>query len=586
MTRSFSITLALLGLALVPVARSETAAWVTRSNQAAQALLDVQTKYQPESSSALGVESHDADVLDLKPRTVQRQEADLGAVVAQYERALKGETDPRMRTDLEILLKSARDQRTSLELNDQLMLPYFDLPQLVFSGFQQLLDARVAKSRYPAALVRLKRYAGTAPGYEPITTLARARIQERLADPKMTFPWSVEVEEELKNQDEYLTGIHDLFQKSGLTGWEKDFATLSEQFAAEGKWVRATVLPRARTTNLLPAAIYADNLKQFGVDMAPAELMDRAFFCFTQTREEMRALGRVLAKQHGWKSDDPRDVIRELKKDRIPDDKMLEVYRARLASIEQIIREQDLITLPQRAAAIRLASPAESASIPAPHLNIPRLLGNTGEPADFVIPTKNPNADPKAVMDDFNYDAVTWDLTSHEARPGHELQFAAMIEQGVTTARAVFAFNSANVEGWALYSESIMKPYLSPEAQMAVLEARLQRCARAFLDPMLNLGLIKPEAAKRFLMDEVVLSEPLAKEEIDRYTFNAPGQATAYFFGYSKLAALRAKTELALGGKFDAHSYHDFLIAQGLLPPALLEKAVMENYVSTRLAAP
>jgi hypothetical protein len=165
-------------------------------------------------------------------------------------------------------------------------------------------------------------------------------------------------------------------------------------------------------------------------------------------------------------------------------------------------------------------------------------------------------------------------------------QLSEALKHGVSTARAVFAFNSANVEGWALYSEAFMKPYLSPEAQLGVLEMRLMRCARAFLDPMVNLGMITPEQVKRILMQEVVLSEPLAKEEVDRYTFTAPGQATSYFFGYSKLEALRARADLALGAKFAPQSYHDFIIAQGLLPPDLLEKAVMDGYVKSQLQVP
>jgi uncharacterized protein (DUF885 family) len=389
----------------------------------------------------------------------------------------------------------------------------------------------------------------------------------------------VEVQEELKNQDQYVSGMRDLLQKSGLKGWEHDFATFSAQITAYGAWVRANVLPRARASNMLPPEIYADNLKNFGVTMDPHELIDRALFSFAQTRDEMQSLSVAVARQRGMQSADYRDVIRELKKAHIPNDRLLEVYRERLVGIEKIVREQHLISLPERAAVIRLATPAESAAIPAPHLSIPRLIGNTGESGEFVLPTANPNAESKAEMDDFNYEAIAWDLTAHEARPGHELQFAAMIEGGVSVARALFAFNSANVEGWALYSEAIMKPYFTPEAQLAVLEARLQRSARAFLDPMLNLGMMKPEDAKHFLMEVVVLSEPLAKEEIDRYTFTAPGQATSYFFGYSKLQALRAKTELALGQKFRPQSYHDFIVAQGLLPPELLEKAVMEGYV-------
>ena len=83
----------------------------------------------------------------------------------------------------------------------------------------------------------------------------------------------------------------------------------------------------------------------------------------------------------------------------------------------------------------------------------------------------------------------------------------------------------------------------------------------------------------RFLMEEVMLSEPMAKQEVDRYTFQAPGQATSYFYGYSRLNALRTRLELALAGRFDRHRYHDFIVAQGPLPFDLLEQAVEEEFL-------
>lgn len=584
MNRLARLVPAVAGLCVASLAWCDTPAWITASNRHAAELLEAFAKYTPENAAGIGVQSHDGEVLDLKPGNVHREEGDMEAAAARLAEARSSETDPRVKQDLEILLKSARDERTTLELRDRLMLPYLDLPQTIYVGYERLLDPRVAKERYPAALLRLKRYIGAQPGYEPIARLARARIEERLDDRALTAPWSVEVEQDLKNQAQYLSGIRDLFQKSGLRGWQRDFATLGEQLDAYAKWVRASVLPRARTTNLLPEAIYADNLKQFGVTMDPRELMDRALFTFAQTRDAMQSLAAGIARQHGWHDSDYRSAIRELKKQRIPNDRLIEVYRERLAGIEKIVRDAHLISLPERAAVIRLATAAETAATPAPHMSIPRLIGNTGEQGEFVLPTSNPNAESKEEMDDFNYDAITWDLTAHEARPGHELQFDAMLEHGVSTARAVFAFNSANVEGWGLYSEAFMLPYLSPEGQLGVLEMRLMRAARAFLDPMLNLGMIKPEEAKRVLMEEVVLSEPLAKEEIDRYTFRAPGQATSYFFGYSKLEALRARAELALGAKFALQPYHDYIIAQGLLPLDLLEKSVMEGYVKPQLA--
>jgi Bacterial protein of unknown function (DUF885) len=559
--------------------------WVAKSNQQATALLEENARYSPESASQFGLERHDAEIFDSKPNTVQRQEADLDAVAAGYERAVAAESDPRVKQDLQILLKSARDQRTTLEVNDRLMLPYFDLPKALFNGFFGLLDPRVAKSRYPAALTRLRRYIGAEHGYQPITTLVEARVNERLGDSSLTGPWTVEVQQHLQNQAEYVKGIHDLFEKSGLKGWQADLQKLSAQLDDYARWVRVTVVPRARPTNRLPPEIYADNLKTFGVTMDPHELMDRALFVFASTRDEMQSLARQIAQQKGLPSTDYHVVLRELKKNRIPNDQLLEVYTSRLGQIESILTTEHLITLPQRKAVIRLASTAESAAQPAPHLNVPRLLGNTGEPGEFILPTSNPNADSKAELDDFNYDAITWSLTAHEARPGHELQFATMLEEGVSTARAVFAFNSANVEGWALYSEAFMKRYLPLDGQLAALQMRLMRAARAFLDPMLNLGLIEPAAAKQILMNEVLLSEPMAKQEVDRYTFNAPGQATSYFFGYTQLEALRARTELAMGSRFNIQAYHDFILRQGLLPSDLLQKAVTEEFVTAPPAA-
>jgi uncharacterized protein (DUF885 family) len=64
----------------------------------------------------------------------------------------------------------------------------------------------------------------------------------------------------------------------------------------------------------------------------------------------------------------------------------------------------------------------------------------------------------------------------------------------------------------------------------------------------------------------------------------APGQAGSYFYGYSRIMQLRAETEIALGDRFDRKAFNDFLLDQGLLPPALLAKAVREEFVPARKA--
>jgi uncharacterized protein (DUF885 family) len=190
---------------------------------------------------------------------------------------------------------------------------------------------------------------------------------------------------------------------------------------------------------------------------------------------------------------------------------------------------------------------------------------------------------PARRLEDFTFDAATWTLTAHEARPGHELQFASMVESGVSLARALFAFNSVNVEGWALYAEAETQPYLPLDGQLIALQFRALRAARAFLDPGLQQGVITLDEARRVLVEEVVLTEANAEQELQRYTFRAPGQATSYFYGYQRLLDLRASTEVALGRRFDRQRFHDYVLAQGVLPPGLLGSLLQAEFIPAEL---
>jgi uncharacterized protein (DUF885 family) len=296
----------------------------------------------------------------------------------------------------------------------------------------------------------------------------------------------------------------------------------------------------------------------------------------------MQTLAPQVAKEKGWTITDYRDVIRELKKEQLVGDAILPHYQARLKELETIIAREKLVTLPTRPARIRLASPAETAASPAPNMRPPRLIGNTGEQGEFVLPLNVPSTDGKTERtDDFTFAAASWTLTAHEARPGHEMQFAGMIESGVSTARALFSFNSTNVEGWGLYAEHIVQPFMPAEGRLISLQHRLLRAARAYLDPDLQAGVVTPEQAFKVLTDEVVVSPAMARQEVDRYTFRAPGQATSYFYGYTKLVALRADIEKALGASFNQQAFHDFILSQGLLPPALMRDAVTAHFVRT-----
>ncbi|MEZ5595898.1 MAG: DUF885 domain-containing protein [Pseudomonadales bacterium] len=353
------------------------------------------------------------------------------------------------------------------------------------------------------------------------------------------------------------------------------FAALEKQLNAHAAWVKAQILPRARADNRLPEELYADNLKQFGVRETPERLIEQAQAAYQANASEMKAVARQIAARNGWKEADLISVIRRLKQQTIAPDAVLGVYTGRLKELEAIIRREKIVTLPERAASIRLATEAESAATPASFMSPPQLIGNTGQYGEFVLVQSNPGQGEGAQMDDFNHDGIVWTLTAHEARPGHELQFASMVENGVSLARSLFAFNSANVEGWGLYAEAVMYEHLPLEGQLFSLYSRAWRAARMFLDPMVNTGRMTRDDAARFLEEHLAMSPAMAASEADRYAYRMPGQATAYYYGYQKLMALRTEVEIRLGDAFDQRAFHDAVIAQGLLPPQMLREAVM-----------
>jgi hypothetical protein len=566
---------------VVPAPRPDRA-WIARSDAYTQLLLDVQLRHSPEGASYEGLSQFDKEISILTREDEDLARKETETALAKIEAAAATEKDPRVEQDLQILIQSVKLQFRSEDYARAHQVPFINAPELVFSGLQGLLDDQTAPERRAAAVVRLKKYAGLEPGFTPSTELAKRYITTQMAVPDAVYPSKIRMETELGRNSNYIDGIAELFKKYKLTGWEPSYEKLKVELADYDSWQRATVLPHARTDFRLPPEEYALALEGYGVDIPPAQLAAMAHQAFGELQAEMAPIAAQIAAQRHLPSSDYRDVIHELKKTQITGDAILPFYTNRLHEIEGIIVAKKIVTLPGRPAIIRLATAAETAQVPAPHMQAPPFLNNTGQRGVFILPLNLPAAagGKAQVFDDFTFDAASWTLTAHEARPGHELQFDSMVEQGVSKARALYAFNSTNVEGWGLYSEFLILPYMPLEGQLVSLDYRLHRAARAFLDPELQAGKVTPAEAKALLMHDVGQSDAFAQSEVERYTFKMPGQANSYFYGYTKLIALRKDTEAALGAKFNQQRFHDFILSQGLLPPDLMRKAVMEDFVA------
>jgi hypothetical protein len=234
MIRFLVLAIVVLSTAVPVLDRTAAAqqAWVGRSNQHAKILLDVMAALAPEGAGRIGVEGLDAAIADISPGVEDRTIAAVRKAVTALEAALAAETDPQVKQDLQIMIGSAKDTITGVELNRKHQIPYFNVAGAVFGGLRALLDDQVAPDRRAAALVRLRKYAGVEPGFVPWTTLAEQATRARMSAPGLLWPSKAQVERGLADSAAFVDGIPQLFDKFKVAGYEEAFAKLKPQIAA------------------------------------------------------------------------------------------------------------------------------------------------------------------------------------------------------------------------------------------------------------------------------------------------------------------------------------------------------------------
>jgi prolyl oligopeptidase len=166
-------------------------------------------------------------------------------------------------------------------------------------------------------------------------------------------------------------------------------------------------------------------------------------------------------------------------------------------------------------------------------------------------------------------------LVLHEAVPGHIFQITlAESQKGLPDIRKFYS-NSAYVEGWALYSESLgaqLGLYKNPYSRFGQLASERFRAVRLVVDTGIHdLGWTRQQAIEYFQAHAP--EESLA--EIDRY-ISWPAQALSYKMGQLRIVSLRKAAEQRLGSKFDVREFNDAVIRDGTLPLDLLSEQINE----------
>ena len=172
-------------------------------------------------------------------------------------------------------------------------------------------------------------------------------------------------------------------------------------------------------------------------------------------------------------------------------------------------------------------------------------------------------------------------LFLHEGIPGHHFQINLAQENVSLPAFQRFGGNTAYVEGWALYSESLgaeLGMYTDPYQLYGHLNDEMLRAMRLVVDTGIHNEGWSRQAAIDYMLKNSAMSATDATAEVERY-IAIPSQALAYKIGQLTIRRLRTKAEKELGDKFDVRDFHAQLLMSGALPMAVLQ-AKIEDWIA------
>ncbi|HEV2043482.1 MAG TPA: DUF885 domain-containing protein, partial [Sphingomicrobium sp.] len=177
-------------------------------------------------------------------------------------------------------------------------------------------------------------------------------------------------------------------------------------------------------------------------------------------------------------------------------------------------------------------------------------------------------------------------LYLHEGSPGHHFQISLAQENDALPPFMRFGGNTAFVEGWALYAETLgydMGFFKDPYQRMGTLDDEMLRAMRLVVDTGIHSKGWTRQRSIDYMLANSSMGKTDATAEVERYIV-IPSQALAYKIGALTIQRLRKKAEAELGDKFDIRDFHAQVLMTGALPLAILEKKIDAWIVAKKAA--
>jgi len=347
---------------------------------------------------------------------------------------------------------------------------------------------------------------------------------------------------------------------------------------AYGEWLHNDLLPRSTGDFRLGDALWRKKLRySLDSDLSKEQILERANEELAATQNRMYDTALPLFRKYfPAVTDDEalsdvkhvvRAVLDRLAEDRPTNDDIVDRAREALSDVTAFTRRKALVTVPDEPVRL-IVMPEFQRGVAVAYCDAPGPLDKTLATFFAISPTPKNWSEERveSFFKEYN-DYMLYDLTIHEAVPGHYLQLAHANQfTAPTMIRAIFS-SGPFVEGWAVYSEKFMADagFGGAEVRMQQLKMRLRVIINAIIDQKIHTEGMTKEQAMALMMDEGFQEEGEAAGKWRRARLTST-QLSTYFVGSAEVEDIRLAYEkrhpgVALG------EIHDKMLSFGSPPP-------------------
>jgi uncharacterized protein (DUF885 family) len=175
-------------------------------------------------------------------------------------------------------------------------------------------------------------------------------------------------------------------------------------------------------------------------------------------------------------------------------------------------------------------------------------------------------------------------LAFHEGIPGHHFQLA--IAQEVTGVHPLNRYlgNSAFIEGWAIYAETVADElglFSSDLSRLRWLEDKVYDGATLVMEAGMHAKGWTRQQAIDYELAHTTRTPEQAAIDVDR-RIGWPGQGYSYQVGGREIRRLRTQAETELGSRFDIKAFHDRVLENGTVTLPMLSDVITRWIATTR----